>query len=280
MIINPASPLVQTSVKMLITREQLDHLYDARVMLCQNTPPPTASYGWLNVGSQIHVSHSFEIEGPCVLYRGPYVPSIGGNGSSGLCAMGMHSYSYSGLHERMKVGRYSSISTGLIVLDSTHPTDWVTSSIIVFRPHNHIVQGYVDEGALDQFRFSAIGTKPYPVIEHDVWVGRDVTLSMGIILGTGCIVAASSVVTKSVPPYAIVGGNPAQIIGWRHPPEMIQQLLLSQWWQYSARDLTRLPLNQPQVFLEQLAAKVAQGEVQPYNPTKVRVSPSGIEPAP
>jgi virginiamycin A acetyltransferase len=265
---------------MHVTRDHLDHLYAAGVMLCQNTPPPSDHYGWLRAGADVMVNHSFEVEGPCILYFGPYHPSIGGAGSSGLCAMGMHSYSYSALHERVTVGRYCSISTGLRILDSTHPVDWVTSSIIVFRPHNNIVQGYVDDGALDKFAFTATGTKPYPVIEHDVWIGRDVTLSMGVTLGTGCIVAASSVVTKNVPPYAIVGGNPAQIIGWRHEPALIQELLASQWWLYSARDLTRLPMDKPVAFLETLARKVEAGDLSPHKPAGVRITPQGIEPLP
>lgn len=262
---------------MHVTRDHLDHLFSAEVMLCQNTPPPSHHYGWLHVDTQVAVRHSFEIEGPCVLYQGPYHPSIGGDGSSGLCAMGMHSYSYSALHEQVSVGRYCSVSTGLTILDSTHPIDWVTSSIIAFRPHNNIVRGYIDDGALNRFGFSAVGTKPYPLIEHDVWIGRDVTLSMGVTLGTGCIVAASSVVTKNVPPYAIVGGNPAQIIGWRHEPGLIQALLASQWWLYSARDLVRLSLDKPAVFLNELANQVDAGAVAPHHPAKVRVTPEGIE---
>lgn len=263
---------------MRVTRECLDHLYAAGVMLCQNTPPPAETYGWARVGADIRVTAEFEIEGPCVLYKGPYVPSIGGEASSGLCAMGMHSYSYSALHEAMRVGRYCSISTGLVILDSTHPIDWVTTSIIAFRPHNNIVRGHVDDGALRAFAFSPTGVKPYPVMEHDVWVGRDVTLSMGVTLRTGCIVAAGSVVTKDVPPYAIVGGNPASIIGWRHQPDTIRRLLNSQWWLYSARDLTRLPLDQPDRFLEALAKAVEDGTVRPHAPPAVRVGPAGITP--
>ncbi|MEN5147611.1 CatB-related O-acetyltransferase [Brevundimonas diminuta] len=263
---------------MRVTPEGLNHLYNAGVMLCQNTPPPSETYGWARAGSDIRVSNTFEIEGPCVFYKGPYTPSIGGDASSGLCAMGMHSYSYSALHEAMRVGRYCSISTGLTVLDSTHPIDWVTTSIIAFRPHNDIVRGHVDDGALRAFEFSPIGVKSYPIIGHDVWIGRDVTLSMGVTLGAGCIVAASSVVTKDVPPYAIVGGNPATVIGWRHSPEIIQRLLNSQWWLYSARDLTRLPLNQPERFLDLLTRSVEDGSIQPHQPATVRVGPDGIAP--
>ena len=57
------------------------------------------------------------------------------------------------------------------------------------------------------------------IVEEDVWIGARVTLLRGITLGRGCIVGAGSVVRKSVPPYAIVVGNPAKIVGFRFTPQ-------------------------------------------------------------
>ena len=51
------------------------------------------------------------------------------------------------------------------------------------------------------------------IIEEDVWVGTRVTILAGVTLGRGCIVAANAIVTKTVPPYALVAGMPARIIG-------------------------------------------------------------------
>ena len=50
------------------------------------------------------------------------------------------------------------------------------------------------------------------IIEDDVWIGGNSCINQGITIGTHCIVAAGSVVTKSVPPYSVVGGNPARIL--------------------------------------------------------------------
>ena len=68
------------------------------------------------------------------------------------------------------------------------------------------------------------------IIEHDVWLGINVTVMSGIKIGTGAIVAANSVVTKDVPPYAIVGGNPAKHIRNRFDDKTIEFLLKSEWW--------------------------------------------------
>ena len=65
---------------------------------------------------------------------------------------------------------------------------------------------------------------------HDVWIGRDVTLLCGTHIGTGAVVAAGAVVTKDVPPYAIVGGVPAKILKYRFDPKTIAGLLASEWW--------------------------------------------------
>lgn len=74
-------------------------------------------------------------------------------------------------------------------------------------------------------------------IDHDVWIGRNVKILTGVVIYSGAIVAAHSVVTKDVPPYAVVAGNPARIKKFRFPPEMIQQLLDIAWWNWSDKKI-------------------------------------------
>lgn len=69
-------------------------------------------------------------------------------------------------------------------------------------------------------------------IANDVWIGSNVIIPGGIEISTGAIIAAGSVVVKNVPPYAIVGGNPAQVIRYRFSEEQIQTLLASEWWNW------------------------------------------------
>ena len=75
-------------------------------------------------------------------------------------------------------------------------------------------------------------------IGNDVWIGRDcrfhsIKPGRPLIIGDGAIIATSSVVVKNVPPYAIVGGNPAQIIKYRFPEHVIEALLRIKWWDWS-----------------------------------------------
>ena len=91
---------------------------------------------------------------------------------------------------------------------------------------------------------------PYPIefhppkgvckilIGNDVWIGRGCTLKCvnpekPLVIGDGAVIAADSVVVKDVPPYAIVGGNPAQIIKYRFPPDVIEAFLRIKWWDWS-----------------------------------------------
>ena len=75
-------------------------------------------------------------------------------------------------------------------------------------------------------------------IGNDVWIGSNCILKSinpkkPLVIGDGAIIATDSVVVKNVPPYAIVGGNPAQIISYRFPPDVIESLLRIKWWDWS-----------------------------------------------
>ena len=67
-------------------------------------------------------------------------------------------------------------------------------------------------------------------INNDVWIGMKSTIMGGVTVGNGAIIAAHSVVTKDVPPYAVVGGVPAKIIKYRFTEDIIEALQKSEWW--------------------------------------------------
>jgi len=77
------------------------------------------------------------------------------------------------------------------------------------------------------------------IIGNDVWIGHEATLMPGVKVGNGAVIASSSVVTKDVPDYAIVGGNPAQVIRMRFDEEAVKRLLRIAWWNWSAPKITR-----------------------------------------
>ncbi|MGW5384851.1 CatB-related O-acetyltransferase [Nocardia sp. NPDC003963] len=76
------------------------------------------------------------------------------------------------------------------------------------------------------------------VVGNDVWIGNGVTVLPGVRIGHGAIVAAGSVVTRDVPDYGIVGGNPARLIRFRYDESEIARLLAVAWWDWSVEHIT------------------------------------------
>ena len=70
------------------------------------------------------------------------------------------------------------------------------------------------------------------IIQNDVWVGHGATIMNGVTLHNGCVVGTNAMVTKDVPPYAIVGGNPARVLKYRFDPEIIDALQRIAWWDW------------------------------------------------
>ncbi|MEY3330040.1 MAG: hypothetical protein RLZZ115_2923 [Cyanobacteriota bacterium] len=77
------------------------------------------------------------------------------------------------------------------------------------------------------------------MIGNDVWIGYGATIMPGINIGDGAIIGAQSVVTRDVPSYRIVGGNPAQEIRKRFENSMIEDLLNIRWWDWDIQKITR-----------------------------------------
>lgn len=70
------------------------------------------------------------------------------------------------------------------------------------------------------------------IIQNDVWIGHGATIMAGVTLHNGCVIATDAVVTKDVPPYAIVGGNPARILRYRFDEEVVAALQAIAWWDW------------------------------------------------
>lgn len=76
-------------------------------------------------------------------------------------------------------------------------------------------------------------------IGHDVWIGYDSLIMPGVQIGHGAIISSRSVVTRDVPPYSIVGGNPAQLLRQRFSDELIARLLQVAWWDWPVEKISR-----------------------------------------
>ena len=112
---------------------------------------------------------------------------------------------------RLTIGNFCSIAPNVtFILSSDHALENI--STFPFR----VKYGFSDYEAI---------SKGDITVDDDVWIGCGATIVSGVHIGQGAVVAAGSVVTKDVPPYAIVGGVPAKVMKYRFPPEMIEQLL-------------------------------------------------------
>lgn len=142
--------------------------------------------------------------------------------------------SYIGNHcviANTKIGRFCSIASKVEMITGTHPTkDFVSTHPSFFSLNPPSGESFVNECRFDEFRTTSSGLSLE--IGSDVWIGHNVKILEGVTIGHGAIIAAGSVVTKDVPPYAIVGGVPAKIIRNRFDDEDIIALLRIKWWDF------------------------------------------------
>lgn len=164
-----------------------------------------------------------------------------------MMPLGAFSYSQSFAPDVQIVGRYCSIGRHLQVIRNTHPLDFVSTSPVFYKKRRF---ARWSEGK-DVLRLSDYPDRLKPVvIDHDVWIGDNVTLRGGCRISTGAVVAHNAVVTRDVAPYEIVGGVPARPIRSRFAETVVDRLLASEWWQFAPEDLQTLPMQDPTAFIE------------------------------
>jgi len=120
------------------------------------------------------------------------------------------------------IGNYCQLGPAVGIYGRDHPTTHVTMYF-----NQHLFDGRLQQSAID----SAVR------VGHDVWVGHGAVLLKGVQVGDGAVIGAGSVVTKNVPEYTIVAGNPAAVIRRRFDDDVIGLLRSSRWWLRSAAEL-------------------------------------------
>lgn len=132
-------------------------------------------------------------------------------------------YSYISSHSvvnKTKIKKFSSIAHGTFIGLWEHNTYVTTHSFYLYETSGGFVKGY--ENYDRDSEWTSVG--------NDVWIGANAVVLKGVSIGDGAIVAAGSVVTKDVPPYAIVAGNPARLVRYRFDEEDIGFFNQVQWW--------------------------------------------------
>ena len=126
----------------------------------------------------------------------------------------------------LQIGKYCSIAEDvLFMIDINH--DYMS-----------VFQGCPSE--LKDIKLSSrLKRKGQILIENDVWIGHGATIMNGVTIHNGAVVAAGSIVTKDVPAYAIVAGNPARVVKKRYSDDIIEKLLKISWWNWTSSEISK-----------------------------------------
>lgn len=172
-----------------------------------------------------------------------------------------------GTIRNVSIGRYTSIGRHVDIGLTQHPTDWFSTSA---RQYNPSYLGW------QTFAGKRVETCRHEInrrvtIGNDVWIGNRAMLMGGVTVGDGAIVAAGAVVTKDVPPYAVVGGVPARIIRYRFDAETADGLQRAAWWRYDIADWTA-DWDSPGDAVARFQSLSKEKRLTPYAPALVRTA--------
>jgi len=124
---------------------------------------------------------------------------------------------------KLSIGRYCSIADDVnLMLGGDHRLDFVTT-----YPFGAMAGVWPEAAGLEGYARS----RGDLMIGNDVWLGSGCLILSGITIGDGAVVAARAVVTKDVPPYAVMAGNPARLVRKRFEDETVARLLATRWWE-------------------------------------------------
>lgn len=192
-------------------------------------------------------------------------------------------YSYFGGHDSvmrhiMMIGRFCSIATRVVCGEAQHSPYRLSAHPIFegFPKWPGQTQGFIESNvdmiakasrahaAEGEARFGKI------VIGSDVWIGEGVNIMRGVTIGDGAVIAARAVVTKDVPPYAIVAGVPAKVIKYRFEPAIIEELLRLGWWKYGLTALDGVDFTDIHQAVAMIDHNIESGVATPYQSPLVR----------
>lgn len=143
--------------------------------------------------------------------------------------------SYVGPHSviaNSDIGAFCSIGPEVRIGPGFHPTTWLSTHPAFYSTAMQTSYSFVTDMKYTESKRTLVG--------NDVWIGARAILMDGVQIGDGAVIAAGAVVTKDVPPYAIVGGVPARLLRMRFEASVISELLDWKWWTLPFHDLQKL----------------------------------------
>lgn len=202
------------------------------------------------------------------------------------CSMGAYGfYNAAGLASayRTHFGRYSQVGESTIVGPPEHPMTMFSTHPFAFSRPSHMPKMFqmpefarISPEEADGPSWAESETPIDTVIGHEAYVGAGSFVRRGVTVGIGAVIGARSVVTRDVPPYAIVAGSPARVLRYRYPDALIERFLKLAWWNYDLgpikRDVNWADSERSLEFLEQ---KAADGALQKLVPEAYSVTSTG-----
>ncbi|CAE6831016.1 CatB-related O-acetyltransferase [Xanthomonas arboricola pv. corylina] len=147
--------------------------------------------------------------------------------SVGRFTYGTPSFKVWSKDESISIGAFCSIADGVLIFGGgEHRSDWVTTFPLRIAFGDPLA-GHDGHPA----------SKGPTRIGNDVWIGHGATVLSGVTVGDGAIIGAQAVVARDVPPYAVVGGNPAKVVRHRFSPDQIRHLLAIRWWDWPIEEI-------------------------------------------
>lgn len=145
----------------------------------------------------------------------------------------------------LRIGKFCSIGPDVELILANHRKDLVST-----YPFNWLSRRWPTAEGLISDHFAPCGM----TIGNDVWIGAKAIILPGVKISDGAVIGAASVVRHDVPPYAIVGGNPAKIISYRFDSHVIDELLKISWWDWSDEKIADML---PSMMSEDIASFIA-----------------------